>query len=109
MNNKVSPLMNFTKEQREEFRLKAQQSRKERANIKLNIKEGKLTPNYVLSNTDNKIIGGIRISHFFHSLPKIGKKKAEDLIHKSDIDANKKLSKLTDSEKERIRELIIND
>lgn len=105
--NKINPLLKFTPEQRKEFQQKAVQTRKERAETKAKIKDGTLSITDVLDKTkDNDIIGRIKLVQLFYSLPRIGKKKADELIKKLGIDPDKRLSSLKDREKEEIKELV---
>lgn len=104
MNKRNLPII--TPEQRAENMKKAAESKKARVKIKEDLKSGVLKVEEVLNNTKDRIIGGIKVSQVFHSLPKVGKKKAEDLLMKLNFKPDKKLSALKEKNVDEIKELL---
>jgi signal recognition particle GTPase len=84
------PLPTLNEEQRREALAKAAEARKNRAEVKAQLKAGKLTLKDILSREDN-IVGKMKVSNVLESLPGVGKVRAGKLMEKLDISASRRV------------------
>jgi hypothetical protein len=84
------PLPTLNKEQRREALAKAAEARRKRAEIKAQLKAGKLNLPELLSRDDD-VVGKMKVSNVLESLPGVGKVRAGKLMEKLDISASRRV------------------
>ena len=84
------PLPTLNEEQRREALAKAAEARKARAEVKAQLKVGKLSLKDILSRGDD-IVGKMKVSNVLESLPGVGKVRAAKLMEKLDISASRRV------------------
>ena len=87
-------LPQMTEEQRAAALEKAKETRRKRAEVRENIKAGKLTAKKALAKRDDPIYGKIKVNQFIESFPGYGKAKAEKLMAEIGIAEGRRLSGL---------------
>lgn len=87
-------LPQMTEEQRAAALEKAKETRRKRAEVRENIKAGKLTAKKALAKRDDPIVGKIKVAQFIESFPGYGKAKAEKLMTEIGIAEGRRLSGL---------------
>lgn len=87
-------LPQMTEEQRKEALAKAAETRKERAEIREQIKQGKLSAKEVLDRRDENVIGKMRVTQFITTFPGYGKAKAEKIMTEIGIPEGRRLKGL---------------
>ena len=85
------PLPTLTEEQRKEALAKAAEARKQRAQIKGELKSGRLTLADLLAKSGDDIVGKMKVSTVLESLPGVGKVRARKLMEKLDISASRRV------------------
>lgn len=85
------PLPTLTEEQRKEALEKAAEARRKRAELKGQLKSGKLTLRDVLSKQGDDTVGKMKVSTVLESLPGVGKVRARKLMEKLDISASRRV------------------
>ena len=75
----------LTPEQRTQALAKAAEARKKRAEMKGELKSGKLTLKDVLARSGDDIVGKMKVSNVLESLPGVGKVRAQKLMEELDI------------------------
>lgn len=91
-------LPQMTEEQRAKALEKAKETRRKRAEVREQIKAGKLTAKKALDKRDDPIVGKIKVSQFIESFPGYGKAKAEKLMTEIGIAEGRRLSGLGDKQ-----------
>ena len=86
----VMPLPVLTDEQRKQALEKAAEARRKRAELKGQLKSGKLTLGDVLSRLDDTV-GKMKVSTVLESLPGVGKVRARKIMEKLDISASRRI------------------
>ena len=66
-------LPELTPEQKREALKKAQEVRSKRAQVRADLKAGKMTLEGVLNKAEDEVIGKMRVAYLLESLPRIGK------------------------------------
>ena len=84
------PLPVLTDEQRKQALEKAAEARRKRAEIKGQLKSGKLTLKDMLSRQDDTV-GKMKVSTVLESLPGVGKVRARKIMEKLDISASRRV------------------
>jgi hypothetical protein len=84
------PLPTLNEEQRREALAKAAEARRKRAEIKAQLKAGKLNLPELLSRDDD-VVGKMKVSNVLESLPGVGKVRAGKLMEKLDISASRRV------------------
>jgi hypothetical protein len=84
------PLPTLNEEQRREALAKAAEARRKRAEIKAQLKAGKLNLRELLSRDDD-VVGKMKVSNVLESLPGVGKVRAGKLMEKLDISASRRV------------------
>ena len=84
------PLPTLNEEQRREALAKAADARRKRAEIKAQLKAGKLNLRELLSRDDD-VVGKMKVSNVLESLPGVGKVRAGKLMEKLDISASRRV------------------
>ena len=93
------PLPVLTDEQRKQALEKAAEARKKRAELKGQLKSGKLTLTDVLSRQDDTV-GKMKVSNVLESLPGVGKVRARKIMEKLDISASRRVRGLGAKQRE---------
>ena len=90
------PLPNLTPEQRNEALAKAAEVRRERAELKDQLKHGGDTLSEVLKRADagDDVVGKMKVQAVLESLPGIGKVRAKQLMERLEISETRRLSGL---------------
>jgi len=84
------PLPVLTEEQRRQALEKAAEARRKRAELKGQLKSGKLTLRDVLSRLDDTV-GKMKVSAVLEALPGVGKVRARKIMEKLDISASRRV------------------
>ncbi|MBP3222758.1 MAG: integration host factor [Actinomycetaceae bacterium] len=99
------PLPKLTPEQRAAALEKASAARRARAELKKEVKEGKVTLSEVLKKADgDKIIANMKVSALLGSLPGIGAAKSKQIMEKIGISDSRRLGGLGPHQKEALIE-----
>ncbi|MGZ4109242.1 MAG: integration host factor, actinobacterial type [Actinomycetota bacterium] len=85
------PLPTLTEEQRKQALEKAAEARRARAELKGQLKSGKLTLKDVLGRDGDNTVGKMKVSTVLESLPGVGKVRARKLMEKLDISASRRV------------------
>ncbi|HEX2425642.1 MAG TPA: integration host factor, actinobacterial type [Actinomycetota bacterium] len=85
------PLPTLTEEQRKQALEKAAEARRKRAELKGQLKSGKLTLKDVLGRDGDNTVGKMKVSTVLESLPGVGKVRARKLMEKLDISASRRV------------------
>jgi hypothetical protein len=87
----VMPRPVLTDEQRKQALEKAAEARRKRAEIKGQLKSGKLTLRDMLSREGDDTVGKMKVSTVLESLPGVGKVRARKIMEKLDISASRRI------------------
>lgn len=87
-------LPQMTDEQRKEALEKAKATRKARAEVRENIKAGKLSAKEALDQRSDPVYGKIKVAQFIESFPGFGKAKAEKVMGEIGIAEGRRLAGL---------------
>ncbi len=101
-------LPKLTDEQRREALEKAAQSRRERAELRVKIKNGEVSIADVLADTDNPIVARMKVSMLIESLPGYGKAKATKLMEELEISPSRRVKGLGTRQREELLERLGN-
>jgi hypothetical protein len=93
------PLPVLTDEQRKQALEKAAEARRKRAELKGQLKSGKLTLTDVLARGDDTV-GKMKVSTVLESLPGVGKVRARKIMEKLDISASRRVRGLGAKQRE---------
>jgi hypothetical protein len=96
------PLPTLTEEQRKEALAKAAEARKQRAQIKGELKSGRLTLADLLAKSGDDIVGKMKVSTVLESLPGVGKVRATKLMEELDISATRRIRGLGAKQREQL-------
>jgi S13-like protein len=96
------PLPTLTEEQRKQALAKAAEARKKRAEIKAQLKSGKLTLDSLLTRSGDDIVGKMKVSNVLESLPGVGKVRATKLMEELDISASRRVRGLGAKQREQL-------
>lgn len=94
------PLPTLTEEQRREALAKAAEARKKRAEVKDQLKNGRLSLQKLLDRRDDETVGKMKVSSVLESLPGVGKVRARKLMERLDISATRRVRGLGAKQKE---------
>jgi len=94
------PLPTLTEEQRREALVKAAEARKKRAQLKEQLKTGRLTLRQILDRRDDETVGKMKMSSVLESLPGVGKVRARKLMERLDISTSRRVRGLGAKQKE---------
>ena len=94
------PLPVLTDEQRKQALEKAAIARKKRAELKGQLKSGKLQLKDVLSRQDDDTVGKMKVSNVLESLPGVGKVRASKIMERLDISASRRVRGLGAKQRE---------
>jgi len=96
------PLPTLTEEQRKEALAKAAEARRKRAEIKAQLKSGKLTLDALLVRSGDAIVGKMKVSNVLESLPGVGKVRATKIMEELDISASRRVRGLGAKQREQL-------
>jgi hypothetical protein len=85
------PLPTLNEEQRREALAKAAEARRKRAEIKGELKAGKIGLKDILETEGDDTVGKMKVSNVLESLPGVGKVKARKLMEQLDISATRRV------------------
>lgn len=94
------PLPVLTDEQRRQALEKAAEARRKRAELKGQLKSGKLMLKDVLSRQGEDTVGKMKVSSVLESLPGVGKVRARKIMEKLDISASRRVRGLGAKQRE---------
>ncbi|MGH2671494.1 MAG: integration host factor, actinobacterial type [Actinomycetota bacterium] len=94
------PLPVLTDEQRKQALEKAAEARRKRAELKGQLKSGKLTLTDVLSRQGDDTVGKMKVSTVLESLPGVGKVRARKIMEKLDISTSRRVRGLGAKQRE---------
>jgi len=94
------PLPVLTEEQRRQALEKAAEARRKRAELKGQLKSGKLTLRDVLLRQGDDTVGKMKVSTVLESLPGVGKVRARKIMEKLDISASRRVRGLGPKQRE---------
>jgi hypothetical protein len=94
------PLPVLTDEQRKQALEKAAEARRKRAELKGQLKSGKLTLTDVLSRQGDDTVGKMKVSTVLESLPGVGKVRARKMMEKLDISTSRRVRGLGAKQRE---------
>lgn len=85
------PLPQLTEEQRKQALEKAAEARRKRAELKQQLKAGKLTLPQVLSRPEDETIGKMKVASVLESLPGVGKVRARKIMERLEISPSRRI------------------
>ena len=85
------PLPTLNEEQRRQALAKAAEARRKRAEIKGELKAGKIGLKDILETEGDDTVGKMKVSNVLESLPGVGKVKARKLMEQLDISATRRV------------------
>ena len=85
------PLPTLTEEQRKEALAKAAEARRQRAELKAQLKAEKVTLRDVLAKQGDDVVGKMKVSAVLESLPGVGKVRAQKIMEELDISASRRV------------------
>lgn len=94
------PLPTLTEEQRRQALEKAAEARRKRAEIKQQLKAGKLTLSEMLGRQEDETIGKMKVSAVLEALPGVGKVRARKIMERLDISSSRRIRGLGGKQKE---------
>jgi hypothetical protein len=94
------PLPTLTEEQRRDALAKAAVARKKRAELKDQLKTGRLRLGDILTRKEDDTIAKMRVSSVLESLPGVGKVRARKLMERFDISTSRRVRGLGAKQKE---------
>lgn len=93
------PLPTLSPEQRAAALEKAAEVRKARAELKEQLKQGKITLAAVLERADDEIVGKLKVSAVLQAMPGIGKIRANQIMEKLKIAESRRLRGLGEQQR----------
>lgn len=93
-------LPTLTPEQKRAALKKAQEVRSKRAQIREDLKQGKMTLESIFSQSDNEVIGKMRVAYLLESLPRIGRVRTKQIMTEIGIDESRRVQGLGVRQKE---------
>jgi hypothetical protein len=87
-------LPTLTPEQKRAALKKAQEVRSKRAQIREELKQGKLTLDKIFGEADNEVIGKMRVAYLLESLPRIGRVRTRQIMTEIGIDESRRVQGL---------------
>jgi len=92
----------LTDEQRKQALEKAAIARRKRAELKEQLKSGRLTLSELLGRTADEIVGKMKVSAVLESLPGVGRVRARKLMERLDISESRRMRGLGEKQKENL-------
>jgi len=87
-------LPKLTPEEKRRALLKAQDMRSRRAEIRENLKSGKLDLKAILSKTDDEVVAKMRVAYLLQSLPQVGKVTTRKVMEEIGIHESRRVQGL---------------
>jgi len=87
-------LPKLTLEEKRKALEKAQQMRSQRAAIREDLKAGRVTLRDVLANSDDEVVGRMRVAYLLQSLPQVGKVTSRKIMDEIGIHENRRVQGL---------------
>ena len=100
------PAPTMTPEQRAAALEKARIVRAERSELTQKLSRGLLTPAEVLDQTENPVIGRMKVKAFVNALPGYGKVKTEKLMEELGIPAERRLQGLGSNQMQALKDAL---
>ena len=94
------PLPILTEEQRKEALAKAAKARKDRAELKQQLKAEKVSLRDLLSKQGDDVVGKMKVSSVLESLPGVGKVRARKIMERLDISSSRRVRGLGAKQKD---------
>lgn len=94
------PLPTLTEEQRREALAKAAVARKKRAELKDQLKNGRLRLSDILARREDDTVAKMKVSSVLESMPGVGKVRARKLMERLDISTSRRIRGLGAKQKE---------
>jgi S13-like protein len=94
------PLPTLTEEQRRQALEKAAEARRKRAEVKQQLKNGKLTLTQVLDSPTDNTLGKMKVSAVLEALPGVGKVRARKIMERLDISSSRRVRGLGGKQKD---------
>lgn len=94
------PLPTLTEEQRRAALEKAAEARRARAELKQELKAGKLTLSQILSQPTDATVGKMKVSAVLEALPGVGKVRAKKIMEKLDVSTSRRIRGLGEKQKQ---------
>src|SRR5918992_803178 len=94
----------LTDEQRRQALEKAAMARRQRAELKEQLKGGRLSLRDLLGRTSDEIVGKMKVSTVLESLPGVGRVRAKKIMEKLDISESRRMRGLGTKQKENLLE-----
>ena len=95
-------LPTLTPEQRAQALEKAAEARKKRAELKQQLKTGKVTLGDVLQRSGDDVVGKMKVANVLESLPGVGKVRAQKIMEELDISASRRVRGLGAKQREQL-------
>ena len=92
----------LTEEQRRQALEKAAIARRKRAELKEQLKSGRITFKELLDRTADDIVGKMKVSTVLESLPGVGRVRARKIMEKLDISDSRRMRGLGGKQKENL-------
>jgi hypothetical protein len=94
------PLPTLTPEQRQQALEKAAEARRKRAELKGQLKNGKVSLASVLNKESDDTVGKMKVASVLESLPGVGKVRARKIMEKLDISSSRRVRGLGSKQKD---------
>jgi hypothetical protein len=92
----------LTEEQRRQALAKAAMARRKRAELKEQLKSGRITLRELLERTGDEIVGKMKVSTVLESLPGVGRVRARKLMERLDISESRRMRGLGEKQKKNL-------
>jgi outer membrane protein TolC len=92
----------LSEEQRRQALAKAAIARRQRAELKEQLKSGRTTLKELLGRTDDEVVGKMKVSSVLESLPGVGRVRARKLMERLDISESRRMRGLGAKQKENL-------
>ncbi len=92
----------LTEEQRRKALEKAALARRQRADLKDQLKSGRTTLKELLGRTDDEVVGKMKVATVLESLPGVGRVRARKLMERLDISESRRMRGLGAKQKENL-------
>jgi hypothetical protein len=94
------PLPELSDEQRKQALEKAAEARRKRAELKQQLKAGKLTLKQILEDHADETIGKMRVAAVLEAMPGVGKVRAKKIMERLDISSTRRVRGLGGKQRE---------
>lgn len=98
------PVPQLTPEERQAALEKAKAARSRRAEVREELKSGKMTLEKVLTMKDDSVVGRMKVSTLIETLPGYGKAKAEKIMKELEIAESRRLKGLGERQQKALLE-----